>query len=88
MNDNNLKTKKTFTHVHKLNRARGYKTFSIPNLAEHKILNAHKYKNIKKLSIFQAQISLECYFFLLIKVEMPTIVGISTFMSRRNFMLN
>ena len=27
-------------------------------------------------------------FFLLIKVEMPTIVGISTFMSMKNFMLN
>ena len=27
---------------------------------EHEIVNAHKYKNIKKLSIFQAQISREC----------------------------
>ena len=40
---------------------RGYKTFML-NSAEHEILNAHKYKNIKKLSIFQAHISLECYF--------------------------
>ena len=30
--------------------------------AEHEILNAHKYENIKKFSIFQAQICLECYF--------------------------
>ena len=31
-------------------------------LAEHEILNAHKYENIKKFNTFQAQISLECYF--------------------------
>ena len=31
-------------------------------LAEHEILNAHKYKNIKKFSIFQAEVSAECYF--------------------------
>ena len=41
---------------------RGYKTFFLLNSAEHEILNAHKYENIKKFSIFQAQISLECYF--------------------------
>ena len=58
------------------------------NSAEHEILNAHKYKNIKKFCIFQAQISLECYFLLLINVKMPTIVGILTFMSRKNFMLS
>ena len=49
--------------------ARGYKTVFH---AEHEILNAHKYENIKKLSIFQAQISLKCYSFLLINVKMPT----------------
>ena len=43
-------------------RPRGYKTFSMLHSVEHKILNAHKYKNIKKFSILQAQISLECYF--------------------------
>ena len=32
------------------------------NSAEHEILNAQKYKIIKKLSNLQAQISLECYF--------------------------
>ena len=42
--------------------ARGYKTVFMLNSAEHEISNAHKYKNIKKLSIFQAQTSLECYF--------------------------
>ena len=30
--------------------------------AEHEILKAHKYKNIKKSSIFQAQIRLDCTF--------------------------
>ena len=38
---------------------RGYKTFFMLNSAEHEILNAHKYKNIKKFSFFQAQISLK-----------------------------
>ena len=41
---------------------RGYKTFFMLNSVEHKILNAHKYKNINKFSIFPAQISPECYF--------------------------
>ena len=31
-------------------------------LVEHGILNAHKYKNIKKLGLYFARISLECYF--------------------------
>ena len=43
-------------------RPRGYKTFFMLNSAEHETLNAHHYENIKKFSIFQAQISLECYF--------------------------
>ena len=30
--------------------------------AEHEILNAHKDETIKKFSICQAQISIECYF--------------------------
>ena len=42
--------------------AQGYKTFFMLNWIEHKILVAHKYENIKEFSIFQAQISLECYF--------------------------
>ena len=41
---------------------RGYKTFFMLNSAQHVILNAHKYKSIEKVSIFQAQISLERYF--------------------------
>ena len=43
-------------------RARGYKTFFMLSSTERKILIAHKYENIKKFSICQAQISLECYF--------------------------
>ena len=62
---------------------RGYKTFFILNSVEHEILNAYKYENMKQFIIFQAQISLECYFLLLINVKMPTIVGIVTFMSRK-----
>ena len=42
--------------------ARGYKTFQMPNSAEHEILMDISIKDIKKLGIFQAQISLECYF--------------------------
>ena len=55
------------------------------NLAEHEILNAHKYKNIRKYEkekkIIQAQIKPRMLFFLPIKVEMPRAVGISTFVS-------
>ena len=43
-------------------RPRGYKTFFVLNSVEHGILNAHKYKNIKKFGLFKAQLSLECYF--------------------------
>ena len=43
-------------------RLLGYKTFFMLNSVEHEILNAHKYKNIKKSSFFQAQISEVGYF--------------------------
>ena len=58
------------------------------NSIEYKNLIAHMYENIKKFSIFQAQIGLECYFFLLIDVKMPTVVGILTLMSKKKFMLS
>ena len=58
------------------------------NSAEHKILNARKYKHIKKFSIFQAQVEPITLFFLFMNVKMPTIVGILTFMSSKNFMHN
>ena len=41
--------------------SRGYNTFFRAQLSLES-LDAHKNKNIKKLSFFQAQISLECYF--------------------------
>ena len=69
-------------------RSRGYKTFSMLNLAEHEILNAHRYKNIKKFSIFLDSAKPKILFFLLINVKMPTIVGILTFISWKNFMLS
>ena len=43
-------------------RPRGYKTFSMLNSVEHEIVNAHKYKNIKKFGLLQAQLSRERYF--------------------------
>ena len=45
--------------------SQGYKKNFVLNSAEHEILNAHQYKNIKKFRIFRTQISLECYFFFL-----------------------
>ena len=45
------------------------------NSFEHEILNAHKYKNIKKSGLFSAQISLECYSPLL-NVKIQIFVGI------------
>ena len=53
-----------------------------------KILNVHKYKNIKKFSFFSGSDNPRMLFFLLINVKMPKTVGILTFMSRTNFMLS
>ena len=39
-------------------RAWGYKTFFMLDSVEREILNAHKYKNIKKFGLYSAQISL------------------------------
>ena len=37
--------------------------FCVLKTAQHEILSAHKYKNIKKFNtIFQSQISIDCYF--------------------------
>ena len=58
------------------------------NSVEHEILNAHKYKNIKKFGRFLGSVKPRMLFFLLIHVKMPTIVGILTFMSGENFRLN
>ena len=51
--------------------------------AEHQILNARKYENIKKSCFFSGSDMSIMLYFLLINVKMPTIVGILTFISRR-----
>ena len=43
-------------------RPRGCKALFMLNSVEHEILNARKYKNIKKFGLYSAQISLEFYF--------------------------
>ena len=53
------------------------------NSVEHEVLNAHKYKNIKKFVFFLSSDKSRMLFFPLINVIMPTIVGILTFMSRK-----
>ena len=58
------------------------------NSVEHEILNAHKYKNIKKFSFLLGSDKPRMLFFPLINVKMPTVVGILTFMSKKNFMLS
>ena len=58
------------------------------NSTENEILNAHKYTNIKKFSFFLDSDKPRMVFFLLINAKMPTFVGILTFMSRKDFMLN
>ena len=67
---------------------RGYKTFFMPNSVENEILDARKYKNIKKFGFFLGSDKPRMLFFPLINVKMPTTVGILTFMSRKNFMLS
>ena len=54
------------------------------NSAEHEILNANEYK-ISRNSAFSSSDKPIMLLFLLINVEMPTIL---TFMSRKNFMLS
>ena len=53
------------------------------NSVKHEILNAHKYKNIKKFGVFLGSDKPKMLFFPLKNVKMPTIVGILTFMSRK-----
>ena len=64
-----------------------YKIFFMLNSAEHEILNAHKYLNIKKFG-FLSSVKPRMVFFPLIHVKMPTTVGILTFMSGKIFMFN
>ena len=58
------------------------------NSIDHEILNAHKYKNIKKFGFFLGSGKPRMLFFPLINVKMPTVVGILTCMSRKSFMLS
>ena len=53
-------------------------------LADRENLNAHKYKNLKKLSFFHTQVRLNPIFAPHINLEIPNIVGILTVMSRKN----
>ena len=71
-----------------LSRPRGYKTFFVLNSTEHEILNAHKYKKYQEIRLILDSDKPGMLFFQLINVKMPTIVGILTFMSRKNFMLS
>ena len=56
--------------------------------AEYEIKNVHKYKNILKNQHFSGSDKPMMVFFLLINVKKPTIVGILTFLSRKNFLLS
>ena len=71
----------------KTSRPRGYKSFFMLSSVEHEILNALTYKNIKKFGFFIGSDKSRVLFFPLINVKMPTVVGILTSMSRKNFML-
>ena len=66
----------------------GNTTFSMLNSAEHEILNAHNYKKYQEIQLFVGEDKPRKLFFPLINVEMPTVVGILTFMSRKHFMLS
>ena len=59
--------------------------FSMLNLAEHDILDSHKYKNIKKFSFLLGSDEPRMLFFLLINVKIPTVVGILIFISWKSF---
>ena len=69
--------------------SQGYKTFFVLNSAEHVIFNAHRNKIIKKFrGFFSGLDKPKMLFFLVVNVKMPTMVGILTFMNRKNFMLS
>ena len=57
------------------------------NSTEHEIITAHKTKLLKMMTFLAFKLS-NGVFVMLINVKMPTIVGILTFMSMINFMLN
>ena len=55
---------------------------------ERENLNAHKYKKYQEIQLFLGSDELRMLFSPLINVKMPSIVGILTFMSKKNFMLS
>ena len=69
-------------------RPRSYTKIFMLNSAEHTILNALKYNKLTRNSAFMRPDKLIMLLFLLINVEMPTIVGIITFKGRKNSMLS
>ena len=56
--------------------SRNAKTFLMHNSAEHEILNAHRYKIIKKFSFFSGSDEPRMLFLMLNNVKMLRIVGI------------
>ena len=71
----------------KINWLQVYKKISCSTQNEHEISTAHKTKMLKNKDFFPLKHS-NGLFILLINVEMPTIVGISTFVTRINFKLS
>ena len=75
--------------MHNIARPRGFKTFSMLNSAEHKILNAPNCKKkIQEIQLFSGSDNPRMLFFQLINIKMPTTVGILTLMCRKNCMIS
>ena len=68
-------------------RSRGYNTIFMLNSVEHEI-DADNYKKNQEIHQFSGSNKQRMLFFLLINVEMPTTVSITTFMSRKKIMLS
>ena len=58
------------------------------NVAEHEHLKAHRYKIIKKFSLFSGSDKFRMLFFMLTNVKMPATVGIFNIYGQKNFMLS
>ena len=54
------------------------------NSVKHEILNAHKYKKYQEIRLFLGSDKPRVLFLRPINVKMPTVVGILTFISRKN----
>ena len=66
----------------------GYEIFFMLNSAEHEILDARKLKKNQEIQHLSGSDTPKMQFVPLINVKMPTIVGILTFMSKKNFLLS